>query len=91
MTNQPLAHSSAFVGFAYASFLGSLAMLAGGVIFMPIDHWMKGFLGMGIAMLVQSCITVTKTVRDNAEAGKLVNRIEDARTEKLLMDVVKTP
>jgi hypothetical protein len=56
---------------------------------MPIDLAMKGYLGMGMAMLIQSCITLTKTIRDNDEAGKLVNRIEDARTERLLMDVAK--
>jgi hypothetical protein len=57
---------------------------------MPIDFWMKGFLLMGIVMLVQSCIILTKTIRDNVEAEKLVNRIEDARAERLLMDVAKT-
>jgi hypothetical protein len=39
---------------------------------------------------VQSCISVTKTLRDNEEANKLLNRIEDAKTERLLMDVSKT-
>jgi hypothetical protein len=34
---------------------------------------------------------MTKTIRDNEEAGKLVNRIEDAKTERLLMDVAKAP
>jgi hypothetical protein len=33
---------------------------------------------------------LTKTLRDNDEAGKLVNRLEDARTERLLMDAVKS-
>jgi hypothetical protein len=32
---------------------------------------------------------MTKTVRDMHEAAKLVNRIEDARTERLLMDAGK--
>lgn len=91
MTTQPLKHSSAFVSFCYATFVLSLAMVGGGVLFMPIDYWMKGFLGMGIVMLVQSCIIVTKTIRDNQEAEKLVNRIEDARAERLLMDVAKAP
>lgn len=91
MTAQPIKHSSAFVSFCYATFAISLVMVGGGVLFMPIDHWMKGFLGMGIAMLVQSCIIVTKTIRDNQEAEKLVNRIEDARAERLLMDVAKAP
>jgi hypothetical protein len=34
-------------------------------------------------------ITLTKTLRDNHEAAKLLNRIEDARTERLLMEVGK--
>jgi hypothetical protein len=91
MSNQPLKHSPAFVAFSYASFVVSLAMLGGGVMFMPVDQWMKGFLAMGVAMLVQSCITVTKTVRDNHEAENLLNRIEDAKTERLLMDAAKAP
>ena len=42
-----------------------------------------------VAMLIQSCITLTKRIRGNDEAGKLVSRLEDARTERLLMDVAK--
>ena len=91
MNNQPLQHSGAWVAFTYATFLLSLAMLGGGVLFMPIDPWMKGFLGMAAVMLVQSCITLTKTLRDNEEAAKLVNRIEDAKTERLLMEAAKVP
>ncbi len=91
MNNQPLRHSAAWVAFTYATFLLSFAMIGVGVLFMPIDVWMKGFLCMAVILLVQSCITMTKTIRDNEEAGKLVNRIEDAKTERLLMDVAKTP
>ncbi len=91
MNNQPLQHSAAWVAFTYATFLLSLAMIGVGVLFMPIDVWMKGFLAMAVILLVQSCITMTKTIRDNEEAGKLVNRIEDAKTERLLMDVAKVP
>ncbi len=91
MNNQPLQHSAAWVAFTYATFLLSLAMIGVGVLFMPIDVWMKGFLCMAVILLVQSCITMTKTIRDNEEAGKLVHRIEDAKTERLLMDVAKAP
>lgn len=91
MNNQPLQHSRAWVSFTYASFILSAAMIGFGVTFMPIDLWMKGFLGMAVVMIVQTSITLTKTLRDNEEAGKLVNRIEDARTERLLMDVSKAP
>jgi hypothetical protein len=89
MNNQPLQHSQAWVTFSYASFLLSLPMMGLGVAFMPLDLWMKGFLAMAALPRVQSCITLAKTLRDNQEAAKLVNRIEDAKTERLLMDVAK--
>jgi len=59
------------------------------VFFLPIDLWMKGYLTMGIVMLIQTCITLPKTVRDNYESSKFVNRIEDAKAERLLMEVSK--
>ena len=82
-------HSGAWVTFTYGSFAASAFLVALGVFFMPIDLWMKGYLTMGIVMLVQTCITLTKTVRDVHESSKLVNRIEDAKAERLLMEVSK--
>ena len=90
MNNNPvLHHSQSWIVFTYVSFAAALAMVVVGIILMPLDLAMKGYLAMGVAMLIQSCITMTKTLRDNDEAGKLVSRIEDARTERLLMDAVK--
>ena len=89
MNNANLHHSPAWVVFTYVSFAAALAMVVVGIILMPIDLAMKGYLAMGVIMLIQSCVTLTKTIRDNDEAGKLVNRIEDAKTERLLMDVAK--
>jgi len=87
MNPQAVKHSSAWVSFTYASFLGSLVMVAIGILFMPMDLWIKGYFAMGVVMLIQSCITVTKTVRDVDEGNKLVNRIEDAKAERLLMEI----
>jgi len=87
MTNETTQHSGAWVAFTYASFLGSAAMVGLGSLFMPIDIWIKGYLAMGTIMLVQSCITATKTIRDVHEGRRMVNRIEDAKTERLLMSV----
>jgi hypothetical protein len=89
MNNPIVHHSQSWIVFTYVSFVAALAMVVVGIILMPLDLAMKGYLAMGVAMLIQSCITLTKTLRDNDEAGKLVNRIEDARTERLLMDVAK--
>jgi hypothetical protein len=38
-------------------------------------------------MLVHTAISATKTMRDAEEANRMVNKIEDARTEKLLMEM----
>ena len=82
-------HSSAWVTFTYVSFGASAFMVAAGVFFLPVDLWIKGYLTMGIVMLIQSCVTLTKTMRDVHESGRLVNRIEDAKAERLLMEVSK--
>jgi hypothetical protein len=78
-------HSGPWLTFTYANMLMSLALTLGGIFFLPMDIWIKGYMLMGVMMLVSSSITVTKTIRDVQEAGKLVNKIEDAKTEQLLM------
>ena len=80
-------HSHAWVTFTYESFIGAVVMVGLAIIFLPLDIWIKGYFAIGMAMLVQSSITVTKTLRDQHEGAKLVNRIEDAKTERLLMEI----
>ena len=57
-----------------------------------VAPWIIGGIGSriigGFAMLMQT-LTLTKTIRDMHESGKLVNRIEDAKTERILMDFNK--
>ena len=62
-------------------------MVMGGIFLMPLDIWMKGYFAMGVIMLIQTCVTMTKTIRDVHEGSKLVNRIEDAKAERLLMGI----
>ena len=87
MNPQANQHTSTWVTFTYATFIGSVLMVGAGVALMPLDIWIKGYFAMGIVMLIQSCITMTKTIRDVHESGKLVNRIEDAKAERLLMGI----
>ena len=47
MNNETTQHSGAWVTFTYASFIGSAAMVALGILFMPMDIWIKGYLAMG--------------------------------------------
>jgi hypothetical protein len=76
--------SGAWVNFAYISFAASVLMVGGGIFALPLDWWIRAYFAMGMAMVVQSCFTLAKTVRDQHETNRMINRIEEARTEKLL-------
>ena len=80
-------HSAAWVAFTWASTIAATVAVLGGILMLPLELWMRAYLLMGVLMLVQSIVTLTKTQRDNHESARLHNRIEDARTEKLLMGV----
>ena len=80
-------NSYAWTMFTIGSFILAAGMMAGGIYFMEASFAAKGFYSMSAIMLVHTSISITKTLRDNEEAGKLINRIEDAKTERLLMEV----
>ena len=79
--------SSAWKMFTMASFGVATAMMAGGIYFLEASFAAKGFYAMAAIMLVHTSITITKTLRDAEEESRFINRIEDAKTEKLLMDI----
>jgi hypothetical protein len=53
---------------------------------LPLDIWAKGYLGMGLFFLVSSTISVSKTLRDKHEFDRIINRVEEAKTEKILQE-----
>ena len=77
--------SAAWISFSYANMIAALSLTVGGLVFLPLDIWVKGYMLMGITMLVSATIILTKTLRDREESGKIINKIEDAKTEQLLM------
>jgi hypothetical protein len=85
VTAVPTTQSSGWIVFTYISFATSLIMVLGGIVLMPIELWLRGYLAIGVLMVVQASITLSKTLRDAAESARLVNRVETARTEKILM------
>jgi hypothetical protein len=87
MNNTQFSHSAAWISFTYANALAAVSLVLGGIFFLPLDLWIKGYLVMGVAMLISSVTILTKTMRDVQESGKLVNKIEEARTEKLLASI----
>lgn len=79
-------HSSAWVIQTWLSFIVSLTATTIGIIYLPVDAWTKGFMGMGLAFSVTSTISLTKTQRDIHEGTKLTSKIEEARVEKILTE-----
>lgn len=76
----------AWIFFVWVSFCTALCLVLLGVLYAPVDLWVKGYLAMGIFFLVGSTFTLAKTIRDNHEVQKLVNRVVDAKTEQILAD-----
>ena len=76
--------TSAWVNFSYISFAASVLMIGGGIFALPLDWWIRAYFAMGMGMVIQSCFTLSKTLRDLHETTRMIKRIEEARTEKLL-------
>jgi hypothetical protein len=76
--------TGAWVSFSYASLGASILMVGGGIFALPLDWWIRAYFAMGMVMVVQSCFTLSKNIRDVHESNRMINRIEEARTEKLL-------
>ena len=84
--NYTIKDSGAWRMFTIAAFAVAAAMQAGGIYFLEASFAAKGFYAMSAIMLVHTSITIAKTLRDEQEANRMINRLEDARTEKLLTE-----
>lgn len=78
--------SAAWRFFVQVSFVISLLLMSVGIWELPVNAWIRGFLGMGLFFTVSSSIVLTKTMRDDHEAQKLIKRLTNAKTEKMLQD-----
>ena len=75
--------SASWLFFVKACFVISVGALGIGIFMLPVDVWMKGYLLMGSLFTVGSTITMSKTLRDQHEAQKLIHKISNAKTEKI--------
>ncbi len=73
-----------FVKVSFACALGG--MLFGVVMMGEVPIWMRGYLILGTLFLTGATFTLSKTLRDQFEASKLINKLAQARTEKLLKE-----
>jgi hypothetical protein len=86
--NHPTAakDSSAWILFVWLSFGVSSLLMVIGILNAPVDLWVRDYFIMGLFFVVGSTFTLAKTVRDNHEAQRMINRVVDAKTEKILSD-----
>lgn len=82
----PQEHSAAWVFQTWASFFLSTSAVTIGVIFLPVNGWMKGYMGVGFTFSLASTMSLSKTVRDIHDNKRFTARVDEARVEKLLSD-----
>lgn len=78
--------TTAFFVQAGLSFGISLVAMTIAVAYLPVDGWIRAFLALGLLYVVTSTFTLAKCVRDQQEAGEVVNRVDQARLDKLLAE-----
>ena len=84
--------SAAWRFFVQVAFVVAVTLMCVGIWELPVNLWIRGFLGMGLFFTVSATITLTKTMRDAHEAHTLLKRSTDAKTEKMLHEYeIKVP
>ena len=84
--------SPAWVFFVHVSFALALGLMGLGIYLLPVSLWIKGYFAMGLFFTVGSTLTLSKTLRDQHENKKLVNRLSsEGKAENLLHEFERTP
>ena len=76
--------SNAWIAQTWAAFFLSIGMTTTGIVYLPVDLWIKGFMGMGLGFSVASTFSLGKTQRDLHEAIKLTSKSEEAKLDQIL-------
>lgn len=87
---KPVSSSSPITGAFFAqaaiSFGAAVFAVGLGVAFLPVDPWIRAFLGVAMLYAITSAFTLAKVVRDRQENSYLVSRVDQARLDKLLAE-----
>jgi hypothetical protein len=70
-------------GLSFAVAIGAVIL---GVLYLPVDPWMRAFMALGSLFLVTSTFTLAKCVRDAQESSQIVTRLDQARVDKILAE-----
>ena len=87
MTNPaPRKTTTAFFVQAGLSFAVSVIAVGRGIVYLPVQPWVRAFLAIAVLYVVTSSFTLAKCVRDYQEDTSVVNRVDQARLDKLLTE-----
>jgi hypothetical protein len=88
MTNPPSTsrNTAAFFAQAGISFAIALCAMLFAVLYLPVDPWVRAFLGLGTLFLTTSSFTLAKCIRDAQESQAVATRLDQARVDKLLAE-----
>ena len=81
--------SPAWIFFVKLSFTVALISTSIGIFFLPLDWWIKGYLAMGLYFCVSASISLSKTLRDEHEAKKLIKKVSSAQAERVLLNEIE--
>lgn len=79
-------HTSAWTVQVWISFFIALGATSFGIAWLPLGAWPKAFLGIGYFFSLAQAFALAKTVRDDHESKRIVNRIQEAKAERILRD-----
>lgn len=80
-------NSQAWIFYCYVSFAVAIGVTGIGIWMMDMSLPMKAFMSMGLLFTTGSAFTLAKTLRDEHESLLFHNKLEDAKTERLLREV----
>jgi hypothetical protein len=78
--------TAAFFAQAAISFAISGTAVLIGIVFMPVDPWVRAFLGIGVLYTISSAFTLAKCVRDRQDESSVATRVDRARVDKLIAE-----
>ncbi|MCD4535281.1 hypothetical protein LRP67_14400 [Nocardioides sp. cx-169] len=84
--NSSSKNTNAFFAQAAISFGIALLTMIFAILYLPVDPWIRAFLGLGTMFLTTSCFTLAKCVRDAQENQYVVSRLDQARVDKILAE-----
>ena len=89
-TPTPKTDSVAWKAQVWIAFVLSFFLTVGGMLVLPIDMWMRGYILMGFFFTVVATLSLSKTLRDSHESQLYHKKLQAAKHHHLLKEFEKS-